>query len=131
MKFFLDNVEENNNTLFCYLVIFDIDHISTLLTSKRKKSILYESNNTTNLFVWKITIISTYLPTTDFDLDNNSINDLIDIIPTFFIISQRLEKLSCKSKFVANKWLHQPKKKKKEGKKEYEFFLILLLYTKI
>ena len=84
MKFFLDNVEENNNTLFCYLVIFDIDHISTLLTSKRKKSILYESNNTTNLFVWKITIISTYLPTTDFDLDNNSINDLIDIIPTFF-----------------------------------------------
>ena len=103
MKFFLDNVEENNNTLFCYLVIFDIDHISTLLTSKRKKSILYESNNTTNLFVWKITIISTYLPTTDFDLDNNSINDLIDIIPTFFIISQRLEKLSCKSKFVANK----------------------------
>ena len=23
MKFFLDNVEENNNTLFCYLVIFD------------------------------------------------------------------------------------------------------------
>ena len=107
MKFFL------KCTLFCYLVIFDIDHISTLLTSKRKKSILYESNNTTNLFVWKITIISTYLPTTDFDLDNNSINDLIDIIPTFLSSLPKARKLSSrKSKFVANKLLYQSQRRK-------------------
>ena len=115
MKFFLDNVEENNNTLFCYLVIFDIDHISTLLTSKRKKSILYESNNTTNLFVWKITIISTYLPTTDFDLDNNSINDLIDIIPTFFIISQRLENfLANQSSLPTNYYIRAKEEKSRK-----------------